>query len=104
MVAGYRNGESTKVDLQSGAGLEESVKATDEVIDELIKGMEAVGGGALDADRGPLLQDLAAMFEDRMMAVEREGASPERAAALKAVRDRAAVRYKQETGREWRRS
>ena len=81
-----------------------------EMVNVLVEGI-APKGSPLAGDRGPVLNDMAKMFDEqaRAAAGEREGVEgPEaaerleaRIAGLKAMRARAAAMYEEETGEEW---
>ncbi len=73
------------------------------MIDATLKIMDEAGGDASKADKAPVLHDLVCMFDDRVVQAESEGALPERVAALREGRDRAAERYHGETGLVWQR-
>ena len=112
MVGERKNEEDAKFDLGTVQSLDEVKEAVDSMIDATIGLMAETGGGAAGADRPQLLQDLVNMFDERVQAAEGELAGEGEAAegagvrlgTLRAARDRAAERYKRETGRSWERA
>ena len=82
----------------------------EEMVNVLVEGI-APKGSRLAGDRGPVLDDMANMFDEqaRSAAGERESVEgPEasgrleaRIAELEAMRARAAAMYREETGEEW---
>ena len=100
--------ELRKLNGQAMAGAERV--SPEEMVNVLVEGI-APKGSALAGDRGPVLNDLAKMFDEqaRAAAGEREGVEgPEaserleaRIAELEAMRARAAAMFQEETGEEW---
>ena len=84
--------------------------SSEELVDVLIEGI-APKGSPLEGDRGAVLNDMAAMFDDqaRSAAKNRESVEgPEASAALEAriaeleaMKARAAALFREETGKEW---
>lgn len=103
MVDEIRNGKDSGDEFVMNQTVGNVQEAVDMMIDATLKIMEEAGGDVSKPDRGPVLHDLVSMFDDRVMQAEGEEASPDRVGALRAVRDRAAVRYHGETGLVWQR-
>ena len=104
MVEEYRNGKDSGDGLASNQTTGNVHEAVDMMIDATLKIMEEAGGDVSRKDRGPVLHDLVSMLDDRVVQAEDEQAFPERVEALRAARDRAAERYKGETGLSWERA
>ena len=104
MVEKFRNGEDNDDGLAPNQTGENVHEAVDMMIDATLKIMEEAGGSVSEPDQVPVLHGLVSMFDDRVMQAEGEQASPERVRVLRAARDRAAERYKAETGTSWERA
>lgn len=103
MVEEVRNGQDSGDSLRGNQTVGNVHEAVDMMIDATLKIMEEAGGDVSKPDRGPVLHDLVTMLDDRLVQAEGEEASAERAAGLRAARDRAAERYRGETGLAWER-
>ena len=103
MVEDVRNGVDSDDHLGGNQTVGNVNEAVDMMIDATLKIMEEAGGDVSKPDRGPVLHDLVTMLDDRLAQAESEEVSAERAAGLRAARDRAAERYRGETGLVWER-
>ena len=103
MVDEIRNGKDSGDEFVMNQTVGNVHEAVDMMIDATLKIMEEAGGDVSGPDRAPVLHDLATMLDDRLVQAEGEEASAERAAGLRAARDRAAERYRGETGLVWER-
>lgn len=103
METEIRNGENNGDGLAANQTAVNVHEAVDMMIDATLKIMEEAGGDVSGPDRGLVLHDLVSMLDDRVLEAESEGALPERVAALREGRDRAAERYHGETGLVWQR-
>ncbi len=82
----------------------------EEMVNVLVEGI-APKGSPLAGDRGPVLNDMAKMFDEQARAAAGERGSVEgpaasekleaRIAELEAMRDRAATMYREEIGEDW---
>ena len=103
MVEKIQNGKDSGDEFVMNQTVGNVQEAVDMMIDATLKIMEEAGGDVSKPDRAPVLHDLVTMLDDRLVQAEGEEASAERAAGLRAARDRAAERYRGETGLVWER-
>ena len=103
MVEEVRNGLDNDDHLGGNQTVGNVHEAVDMMIDATLKIMEQAGGDVSKEDRAPVLHDLVTMLDDRLVQAEGEEVSAERTAGLRVARDRAAERYRGETGLVWER-